>query len=150
MDNLAALTELDRENLIYEIATRARTAKQLASAYETTVDALKSFVEEYENDITVAREQASQAGEEGEPTPVELSHLWIANKTERIQKMQNIADRLYVDCMNTFDAATLREFRSYCAAVANELGQLLHRGAGESGSDSLSVDIQGISLDNLK
>lgn len=149
MDNL---TEFDTENLIYEIATRARTAKQLAGAYDTTVAELRAFVKEHAQDIAkVAKDVEQQSEEDGEPTPNELSGLWVSNKGERLVRYQEVVDKLFEEFKEgSRDATVLRELRFYMQAVANELGQLLHRGSGESGSDSLSVDIQGVSLDNLR
>lgn len=145
------LTDADRQSLLNVIALREANAGQLMRRYKATREELQSFVEENQDELERIRLETEASEEDSEePTPAELANLWIANKTERLQKLQNIADRLYIDCMNTFDAATLREFRSYCAAAANELGQLLHRGAGESGSDTLSVDIQGVSIEDVK
>lgn len=154
---MARISDADKWALINAIATREGTAQELARRYGRSVEFLRTFVNKHREEIEAAQIKHEQHESEvdetslgTEPTPIDLERLWIANKTDRLNKLQNIADRLYTDCMNTFDAATLREFRSYCAAAANELGQLLHRGAGDSSSDTLNVDIQGVDFENLK
>lgn len=152
------LTDADRQSLINAIAYREGTAKQIAQWFATTVTELRSFVSEYKEEIeqvrqvALASEKESEDGiNEGTVTPTQLSDLWIANKFERLQRYQEVTDKLYKEfTQGSRDAAVMRELRFYLQAVANELGQLLHRGSGESGSDSLSVDIQGVELDNLK
>ena len=48
-------------------------------------------------------------------------------------------------------ATAVRELRAYMTAAASELGQLLNRGAGDSGQgEYLSVDIQGVDMENLR
>lgn len=152
MSNLSdALTELDRQELIYEIATRAYTAKQLAQRYNTDRKDLRLFTEEYREEIEEASRLAKQETSNGDPTPTELGELWISKKQERLTRYQAIANDLYKEAIaGSRDATVLRELRFYMVAAANELGQLLHRGSGESGSDSLSVDIQGVSIEDLK
>lgn len=157
------LTPADHIALINAIANREGTARQIALWYGTTVPKLRKFVEDNKGELEQARLKIkSEEGEEREEerqdnlvTPNELDELWITKKAERLGKYQEIANGLYYDLKagnlaGTEYATALRELRSYMAAVANELGQLLHRGAGDSGTDTLSVDIQGIDMDNLR
>jgi regulatory protein YycH of two-component signal transduction system YycFG len=87
-------------------------------------------------------------------TPTQLDDLWITNKFERLLRLQTIADGLYQAMVNQqlfTDAVLVREYRSYLQLVANELGQLLHRGSGDSGTgDTMTVDIQGVNMDSLR
>jgi hypothetical protein len=146
------MTEMDRNQLIIAIATREGNARELATRFGTTVAELREFTEEHRSLIESVAESAQGSDDDsGEPTPSDLQGLWISSKTERLKRYQKVASDLYNEIKaGSRDAATLREFRFYMQAVANELGQLLHRGAGESGSDSLSVDMQGVELDNLR
>jgi hypothetical protein len=147
------MSETDKRILINAIATKEGTAQEISNKYGRSITFLKSFVNTHKEAIQEVREahENRPSTTNTEPTPLELEDLWIANKTKRIQRLQTIADSLYQELMaGNFDAATLREFRSYTTVVANELGQLLHRGAGDSGTDTLNVDIQGVNLENLR
>lgn len=152
---MAGMSETDRRVLIIAIATREGTAEEISERYGRSLKFLRSFVETNKEAIRIAREgwerTEQQSTSDTTPTPIDLENLWIADKTARLQKLQAVAELLYQDCIaGGGDAAALREFRSYCAAAANELGQLLHRGAGDSTSDTLNVDIQGVNMDNLR
>lgn len=142
---MSELTPTDQQALINAIALREGTAKQLSRRFGLTIDELKAFLGEHREEVEEVSEQEK-----------EVSDLWITNKNERLLRLQTIADKLYQECteanyVSASEYATvLREFRSYCAAVANELGQLLHRGAGDAGTDSLTVDFQGVELEDLR
>ena len=146
------LTAEDRQALLQDIATRAGSAGQIAQWYECTIAELKQFVADNQFELT----SIQNATEEDDTatdvvTPTQLDELWISQKFARLQRYQDIADRLYKSAKRMPDATNLRELRAYMLAAANELGQLLHRGSGESNTgDTLSVDIQGIDLDNLR
>ncbi len=151
------LTPEDEQDLIRDIATRAGTAKEIASWYGFTGAELRAYVEAHKPQLERAREKAEAPPElPAEPSPVELDALWITNKHERIKRMQQAADLLYRDIQGEkFEGAELatayREFRSYLAHVANELGQLMHRGAGDAGTgDSLAIELEGIDLDTMR
>lgn len=152
---MARMSDADKEILINAIATREGTAHEISQRYGYSLKFLRSFVGTHKDAISKAREAWEEhrpSTEDTEPTPVELEHLWIASKASRLERLQAIADKLYSDCMadGVPDAASLREFRSYCVAAANELGQLLNRGSGDSGSDTLNVDIQGVDFEQLR
>lgn len=152
---MARMSDADRWVLINAIATREGTAQEISERYGRSLKFLTSFVERNKQAIEEARDKYlasnTQSTSDTTPTPIDLETLWIADKTQRLKRMQAVAELLYDDCMRGgMDAAALREFRSYCASAANELGQLLHRGAGDSGTDVLNVDIQGINLENLR
>lgn len=142
---MSELTPTDELALINAIALREGTAKQLSRRFGLTIDELGAFLEKHREAI---EEISNEAREE--------ANLWIRSKSERLTRLQSIADKLYDEIMEgRFDSASaegnaLREFRSYLAAVANELGQLLHRGAGDAGSDSLTVDFQGVHVEDLR
>lgn len=146
------MTPADKQALIIAIATREGTARQLALWYDLEIPQLRQFTE----DNLEAIERARQAWEDSEQdpssvSPSELSELWISDKSARLQRIERVAGLLYRDIVEgTRDATTLRELRSYMALAANELGQLLHRGAGDSGSDTLNVDIEGVDFENLR
>lgn len=150
-----------RAELIHEIAARARTTKELAIAYDTTAEDLKAFVAANRPMVEAEARRIANAGPSrnsvGEPTPADLAELWITNKTERIARLQTIADEIYDGIRDgTFVggaelAMAVREFRSYLTTVANELGQLMHRGSGDAGTgDTLSVNIEGVDMETLR
>jgi hypothetical protein len=137
-----ALTEVDRLALVNDIATRAGTASEIAKWYDMSRRDLEAFVEVHYPEIVAASNRAAartpEAETAGTVTPRQLSELWISDKFERLLRYQELA-------------TSLREYRSYCTVVANELGQLMHRGAGEAGTgDTMSVDIGGVDLDSMK
>lgn len=155
------LSLVDRQSLINAIASREGTARELAKWYDTTPTELRAFVEDNREAIEIARQAIEIAEEENtaslaDVTPKDLADLWISNKVARLQRYEVICNYLFdmIQSKKVFgtDLSTaLREFRSYAMAAANELGQLLHRGAGDSGDgDTLSVDIVGINPENLR
>lgn len=146
------LSDADLRSLLNAIALRQGKTKELAERYSTTVTELKEFVELNREELTRIREEYEAREEDsGEPTPSELDNLWITKKTERLERYQEVVDKLYGEFIDgSRDAAVMRELRFYMQAVANELGQLLHRGSGEAGSDSLSVDVMGVDINVLR
>lgn len=148
------LTPVDQHALINAIANREGTAKQLAERYGATVQELRMFVEDHRAEIEQAT--VDNVPTPDDITPQQLDDLWITNKFERLKRLQAVADTTYMaidDHMLVGPdlAMAVREFRSYLMLAANELGQLLHRGSGDTGTgDTLSVDIQGIDMENLK
>ena len=152
-----ATMERDRATLIRAIARREGNAEALSVRFGMPVKALRAFVAENHAEIAgYAAALADTEPDDAEPSPDTLDALWITNKTERITRLQALADKLYAEIESgKYEGAELamavREFRSYLALVANELGQLLHRGAGDAGTgDSLAVSITGVDLDALK
>lgn len=156
LSTMDELTPIDRGTLINALAGREGTAKQIASWYDfPSVQALKEWVEENKEEIQATKDRIDNYEIKQAPsnvvTPTELEQLWITNKFARLARYETIANLLFDEARrDPTDSTVLRELRSYLVAAANELGQLLHRGSGESGTDSLSVDIQGIDLENLK
>jgi hypothetical protein len=152
MDNRA------RAELIHAIATRAGTTKQIAEWYAVPPDWLRDFVRVNRAAIEAAKRHAEQAeSDAGTLTPQNLDDLWITNKFERLKRLQAIAETTYDDIQQGAYAGgadlamAVREFRSYLMLAANELGQLLHRGSGDSGTgDTLSVEITGVDMDALR
>lgn len=151
------LTPVDRARLIRAIAGREGNAKALSERYGYSTKDLRAFVAENRPEIAAMAEAlAEYETDASEPTPMQLDELWISNKFERLRRLQDLAEIQYTDAA-TGDlvgvelSTALREFRSYLALAANELGQLLHRGSGDSGtSDVLSVEFEGVDPNNLK
>lgn len=153
---------MDRETqrrLIYAIALRVGTGQQIADLFGITLAGLKLFVERHHDRLVAVREQferPERAPTDTEPTPGQLSDLWITNKYERLKRMQDVAEEMEQTIsnggMSVSELSTaVRELRSYMMLAANELGQLLNRGAGDSGDGSyLSVNIQGVDMENLR
>lgn len=140
------LTEEMQASLVYDIASRQYTIAQLMEDYACTREQLETFLEA--NLAAIERERSEHF-----PDLVADDPLWIANKNERIKRCQDVADRLYTSLTTDGlgDAVTLREFRAYLSYVANELGQLLHRGSGDSASgDMLNVEFTGVDTDSLR
>lgn len=149
-----AVTE---HQLCRDLVTRAGSTAQLAQKYGMSSAALKDYVRTNRYTLQRLRTMAQTPGwvwpdDSAEPSPQQLADLWISNKLQRLRRLQQVADRLFDEAMVTSDSTVLREFRSYLIAAANELGQLLHRGAGDSSADGeiLSVDIAGIDMDALR
>lgn len=144
------LTADEEANLIQDIATRTGTAEEIAKWYATTVDELQAWVATHKAELLEYRDSGPERPLE--PTPMELGDLWITNKFERLRRLEQIADAtLEIIVAGGVDQALLREFRSYLALAANELGQLLHRGSGESAEgETLEVSITGVDMDTMK
>lgn len=142
----------ERQELIDAIAEREGTAQEIAKWFGYRVSELRAFVDENKEEIERRAIELSQPNESSEPSPTQLDELWITNKFERLKRLQKTADLLYIQILaGSIDSTILREFRSYTTTVANELGQLLHRGSGESGTgDSLAIEIEGIDMDKLR
>lgn len=145
--------------MVRAIATREGTARELAERFDTTPAALKEFAATHMEAIKAAKERIDNPPPPSdEPTPDELKGLWISNKYERLKRMQTIAEDAYeiltdnAAGMTPAEYATaMRELRSYMMLAANELGQLMHRGSGESGDGNvLSVEIGGVDMDSLR
>jgi hypothetical protein len=157
---MSELSNVDRQSLINAIANREGTARELAKWYGISTAELRAFLEQNREAVEMARTALDVAQEDSsndlDVSPRDLAELWITNKGERLNRYEIVADYLLKEIMRQrlsgADLSTaLREFRSYAIAAANELGQLLHRGAGEgAGGDTMSVDIQGISVENLQ
>ena len=148
------LTSIDIELLLTDLASRAGTAAQIAGWYGMTRAQLDTFVEANRGTLEAYRERITLKDDKSDidqVTPTQLDELWIANKFERLLRVQTVADKLYFEACLAPDAVTVRELRAYLAHAANELGQLLHRGSGEAGTgDTLSVDIQGVDMETLR
>lgn len=146
----------DRQALIRAIVRREGTAKELAERFGYTTKGLREFVAQNGAELVTARERIADAEANDEPTPEQLDDLWITKKFERLRRLQKLAEIQYRDATTGNlvgpDLSTaLREFRSYLALAANELGQLLHRGSGDSGtSDPLSVVVEGVDMEKLQ
>ncbi len=170
---LGKLTENDRQTLIYQIAHRTAKASELAKEWHCTPAALKTFVDEWR--LHIEREAYQPAVHIGAPppepeqpsepperadsvSPQQLADLWITNKFERLKRLQAVAEeteqmimKSSLDMSANELAMAVREFRSYLMLAANELGQLLHRGAGDAGTDdTLSINIAGVDMENLR
>jgi|SRR5690348_1746048 len=154
------LSTVDRQSLINAIANREGNARELAKWYDISTADLRTFLEDNREAIEMARQATELAEQESskslDVSPRDLDQLWIANKAERLNRYEIVADYL-LDLIRSHNLAgadlstALREFRSYAVAAANELGQLLHRGAGEgAGGDTMSVDIQGVDIDQMR
>lgn len=145
------LREHPQQQVIKAIARREGTARELAERYGCTIDELRAFAESN-------REAIANVDKEGEEqlSVAQLNELWITNKYERLRRIQEVAEIQFDDIQSgnligTELSAAVREFRSYLAHAANELGQLLHRGAGESADgQELRSTMHGVSLDDLK
>lgn len=154
---MRGMTTADRLALINAIALREGTARQLSKRFNLPVADLRDFLEANRAAIEQASSAHLYSASEPEngamPTPKQLDDLWLTNKFERLKRIQFLADGMYDSIVSGAyygDATLMREYRSYLMLAANELGQLLHRGAGDSGGDTLSVDIQGIDMENLR
>lgn len=158
---VADLTPIDRQALVNALATREGSAADIAKWYALTPEELREFVEKYRGELEDTRTRllnttVQPSESDATPTPTQLADLWLSNKFERLKRYQTVAELLYGDLeaggLSGADLSTAaREFRSYCSLAANELGHLLHRGAGDSGDgDTLSIDLNGVDINSLK
>lgn len=155
------LTIEEEDELVKDLLTRAGTAAEIAKWYDLTKEELTTYVASHRERLEALREKAENpeaqpAESDATVTPEQLDQLWISNKFERLKRAQRAADILYADIeTNKLQGAelstSLREFRSYCMWVSNELGQLMHRGSGDAGSgDVLGLEFVGIDINSLK
>jgi hypothetical protein len=155
---LLELSSDDRRQMINDIINRSGTANDISKWYGVPVEELRKFVIDNRERLTLMANSVESIDETDEPrdesdtlTPSQLSDLWITNKFQRLYRLQKISEVLYEQAQDNCDSVTVREFRSYLILAANELGQLLHRGSGESaGDDVLSVDIQGVDMESMR
>lgn len=146
----------ERQELIHAIASKEETAEELAERFGYSVAELRAFTKRNMKAIKLASEALEEDISSSEPidvvTPQSLSEMWISNKTDRLKRYEMIANRLFEYAISKNpDATVLREFRFYLMAVANELGQLLHRGSGESADgDKLQVEFLGVDPNAFK
>jgi len=153
---MEGMTPADKRALVMAIARREGNAKELAARFGYTTKALREFVAQNGAELVSVRERLDAEASEAEPSPEQLDDLWISNKFERLRRLQALAEIQYKDAAHGDlvgpDLSTaLREFRSYLALAANELGQLLHRGSGDSAtSDALNVNIEGVDMEQLR
>jgi hypothetical protein len=141
--------------LIEDVALRRGTAQELSEKYGIAIDDLREWARENKMLLKLAAKKFKEETDKLNDTitPTQLSELWLAKKFDRILRYQIIADELYdmITKDGSTDPTVLREFRSYCLAAANELGQLLHRGSGESADGAtVSYKIEGVNMDALK
>lgn len=134
--------------LVAAIASRQWTAQELSKIFNMSVPELRLFVNANIDRIEEARavydELEAQSAQE-------MTELWIANKFERLRRLQSVANVLYEGAIRTFDATILRELRSYLALASNELGQLMHRGSGEVGDGTVAnYLIDGVDIKELQ
>lgn len=163
------------QELIFALARRDGTAKEIARHFNMSKAELLAFVDENRDALELARERVEMAAEiaaeaaaerrkvdaalsglegaEDDLDPNQLDELWITKKYERLKRYQLIVDRLYKLAANgsgLTDATVLRELRSFMRYAAEELGQLLHRGSGEAGDSSLTYNLVGVDPDTLR
>lgn len=140
--------------LIEDVALRRGTAQELSEKYAIPVEDLREWAKENKLLLKLAVKAFEEEQEKLNETvtPTQLNELWLAKKFDRILRYQIIADKLYEEIMEgSQDPTVLREFRSYCLAAANELGQLLHRGSGEAGDGAtVNYKIEGVNMDAMK
>ncbi len=146
--------------LVHAIAKRDKTARQLAEDFAVSVEWLREFAETNLSAIKAERERIDNPPEDkaGDISPEQLDSLWITNKFERLKRLQEVAESVYDEIINSRRAlnpaeysTVVREFRSYLMLASNELGQLMHRGSGDAGQgDTLAVEINGVNMDALR
>lgn len=149
------MDEETTQSLITAIAKRDLTARQLAQRYNVSTHALRRFVADNRGTIEATHEALQTPVHI--VTPMQLEDLWITNKFERLKRLQSVAEETYEAIINSSNispaefSTVVREFRSYLMLAANELGQLLHRGSGDSADgEILNVRIDGVDMDQLR
>lgn len=146
------MDESTKQELIIAIAGREGNARELSERFGRSIAFLKRFAAEHERELELAREALEQGHSDDLVTPSELDAHWISQKTVRLAAYEQVANFLFTDIKNGIrDSTTLREFRAYLNAAAQELGQLLHRGSGEGNDgDKLSVQWEGVDPESFR
>jgi len=155
------ITGVDKVTLINVIASKRYKAGEISKRFGLSVEYLRAFTEDNHQAIVEANERLQDEEETSEPSVETLNSLWISSKSERLKRYEAVADFLYEQIVEERDPDTpmsdayfstlLREYRSYLSTVANELGQLMHRGSGDAGTgDSLSIEMNGVNLESLR
>jgi hypothetical protein len=159
----------DELSLIADIASRAYTARELMDTYQLDRESLLAFRDAHIEEITnasnvnveaitvedIETEIVNRSMSIGELlsqlSDVDITALWIAKKSQRILRYQTVVDVLFRTPLEKWDSTTIREIRSYLAAVAEELGQVPNRGSATDGEDTRATyTITGVDPDELR
>jgi hypothetical protein len=132
-----AILQRHRNSLILDLALGKLTAGELADKYQCEVEELKVFVDKYQEELVRVRNELDDDG------------LWVTSKRARLRRYQYVLELLLPGAV-TMDAMIIREIRSYLNDVADELGQLLNRGAGENNENiRTNYTINGVNPEDL-
>lgn len=127
-----------RNLLILDLAVGTLKAGELAEKYKCEVWELRAFVDKNREELEQVRSELDGNG------------LWVTNKVARLRRYQSVLEIL-LPAAYMLDPMVIREIRSYLNDVADELGQLLNRGAGENvGSGQTNYLIDGLTPEELR
>lgn len=127
-----------RNLLILDLAVGTLKAGELAEKYKCEVRELRAFVDKNREELEQVRSELDGNG------------LWVTNKVARLRRYQSVLEIL-LPAAYMLDPMVIREIRSYLNDVADELGQLLNRGAGENvGSGQTNYLIDGLTPEELR
>lgn len=126
-----------RNLLILDLALGQLKAGELADKYGCEVAELQSFVARNRHELELVRNELDDNG------------LWVTSKLARLRRYQQILEML-LPAAHLMDAMVIREIRSYLNDIADELGQLLNRGAGENVSGArVNYTVNGVNPEDL-
>ena len=149
------LTYLEQGVLLRAIAKREGNISQLCLQYGCSKIELREYAalnRETIEELAQPEPEPESITDSNAMTPTQLDELWITKKFERVKRLQTVADLSYILLLrDAGDSTLLREYRSYLMLVANELGQLLNRGAGDSADAGMvTYAIEGVDMEKLR
>jgi hypothetical protein len=132
-----AILKTQRNLLILDLALGVLNAGELADKYNCEVAELRAFVTKNREELEKVRGELDSNG------------LWVTSKLARLRRYQYVLEMLLPNAY-LMDAMVIREIRSYLNDIADELGQLLNRGAGEN-TQGTRVDytVNGVNPEDL-
>jgi hypothetical protein len=132
-----AILKTQRNLLILDLALGVLNAGELSDKYNCEVAELRAFVTKNREELEKVRGELDNNG------------LWVTSKLARLRRYQYVLEMLLPNAY-LMDAMVIREIRSYLNDIADELGQLLNRGAGEN-TQGTRVDytVNGVNPEDL-
>jgi hypothetical protein len=139
-----AILKRHKAALIRDLASGEYTAKELAEKYRCQTVELRAFVDMYRAELEEVRHEMERIA-----LLTDGDGLWVTSKKERLRRYQQVLEIL-LPAASTLDPMVIREIRSYLNDIADELGQLLNRGAGENNEDVMTnYTINGVDPKDL-
>lgn len=139
-----AILKRHKAALIRDLASGEHTAGELAEKYKCQVAELRAFVDMYRTELEAVRHEMERVA-----LMTDADGLWVTSKKERLRRYQQVLEIL-LPAASTLDSMVIREIRSYLKDIADELGQLLNRGAGENNEDvQTNYTVNGIDPKDL-
>lgn len=134
---------MDVEEFAHDIAY-GLTFGELKRKYSCTSDDIRRFISEQETYLIRLRQKIRNAEQIESDIAESEEPVWITSPSERLQRIQTVADLLYKAIRDGLDPALLREFRAYLKAAEEE-----RAGSGEDDT-GVSIEFIGVDGEQLK